>query len=211
MGAGEALGVGDGAGLGDDLQPLLVVDQQPQALAHDGVVVGDDDRGLVAVGALGAGARSVAVAVSVVMFSGTLGTYATPTRRNPGQAATSVRSFPQSANSRPAAPRPRAGRPAPGRRRSATSRPETLAEQHGRRRPVVARADHEQVGDLGLARELARGVADQERRLGARRRAATARSSSSRAASLGVVGQRAGSPAGRAATAGAATSGVEDA
>ena len=54
MRAGEALGVGDGAGLGDDLQRVVGVDQQAQALADDGVVVGDDDRGLAAVRALGA-------------------------------------------------------------------------------------------------------------------------------------------------------------
>jgi hypothetical protein len=39
--AGEALGVRDGAGLGDHLPPVLVVDQHPQAPAHDGVIVGD--------------------------------------------------------------------------------------------------------------------------------------------------------------------------
>ena len=53
MRAGEALGVRDGAGLGDDLQARLVVDQQPQPLTDDGVIVGDDDGGLVAVGPLG--------------------------------------------------------------------------------------------------------------------------------------------------------------
>ena len=54
VGAGEAFGVGDGAGFGDDLEAVFVVDQQPQALAHDGVVVGDDHGGLVAVGSFGA-------------------------------------------------------------------------------------------------------------------------------------------------------------
>ena len=43
MRAGEALGVRDAAGLGDDLQARLVVDQQPQTVADDGVIVGDDD------------------------------------------------------------------------------------------------------------------------------------------------------------------------
>ena len=55
MRAGEPLGVGDRAGLGDHLQAVLVVDQHPQALADDRVVVGDDDGGLVAVGALSGG------------------------------------------------------------------------------------------------------------------------------------------------------------
>ena len=51
--AGQPLGVGDGAGLRDHLQAFLVVDQHPQALADDGVVVGDHDGGLAAVGANG--------------------------------------------------------------------------------------------------------------------------------------------------------------
>ena len=55
MGAGEPLGVGHGPGLGEHLQALLVVDQHPQALADDRVVVGDQDGGLVAVGALRGG------------------------------------------------------------------------------------------------------------------------------------------------------------
>ena len=46
MRAGEALGVRDGAGLGDDLKARLVVDQQPQTLADDGVIIGDDDGGM---------------------------------------------------------------------------------------------------------------------------------------------------------------------
>ena len=52
MRAGEPLGVRHGAGLGDHLQAVLGVDQQPQALADDRVVVGDDDGGLAAIGAL---------------------------------------------------------------------------------------------------------------------------------------------------------------
>ena len=53
--AGEALGVGHRPGLGDHLQAVLVVDQHPQALADDRVVVGDDDGRLVTIGADGGG------------------------------------------------------------------------------------------------------------------------------------------------------------
>jgi hypothetical protein len=36
--------VGDVAGLGEHLEPVLALEQQPQAAAHDDVVVGEDDR-----------------------------------------------------------------------------------------------------------------------------------------------------------------------
>ena len=55
---------GTRAGLGDDLQAVLVVDQQPEALADDGVVVGDDDGGLAAVGLLGAHGGSIPFAAT---------------------------------------------------------------------------------------------------------------------------------------------------
>jgi hypothetical protein len=48
--ARQALGVGDGPRLGDDLQLRLGVDQQPQALPDHGVIVGDHDRRAGAIG-----------------------------------------------------------------------------------------------------------------------------------------------------------------
>ena len=51
--ASQALGLRHAPSLGEYLQAVLVVDQQPQPLAHDGVIVSDDDGDLAAVGQLG--------------------------------------------------------------------------------------------------------------------------------------------------------------
>ena len=52
MRAGEALGVRDAVGFGDDLKARLVVDQPTQTVADDEVMIGDDDGERVAVGRL---------------------------------------------------------------------------------------------------------------------------------------------------------------
>ena len=53
----KTLGVRNRSSLGNDLEPVLVLDQEPEALTHDGVIVGDDDGDLAAVGPLGARRR----------------------------------------------------------------------------------------------------------------------------------------------------------
>lgn len=45
----QAFGIRDGSGCGNDPQALLVVDQQPQGLTNERVVVGDDDRDRAAI------------------------------------------------------------------------------------------------------------------------------------------------------------------
>jgi hypothetical protein len=60
VGAGHALCLGHVARLGHDLHFGLGVDQHPQPLADDGVIVGDHDGRLVAVRGLGAHAAPLA-------------------------------------------------------------------------------------------------------------------------------------------------------
>ena len=145
MGAGEALGVRHRAGLGDDLQAVLVVDQEPEPLTHDGVVVGDDDGRLAAVGASRrARAKSAGVfeVWEVMMTRSVRDAAAGAIRVRPPVWSVVSRSLWKSPASGAATP---LGTITTGQAAVAHEPAGDAAEQDGRGRSVAARADDQQV------------------------------------------------------------------